>query len=194
MRAALGKERSEVVRAALLTALEVLGEDISADLAPDALLAEATKGLRAKKPVSMAWFDLDALPAARWAADGSPVDPTVLRWWVVLAVKLKDPSGAGLLERYLSLLQEEDRARLGSHVLAAWVAQDTRNPSPQESDAYATAGAQLRYDQYQAWAKRSPEHYSVEASKTVEDHHRDLYREHQATYVGSAVRTRVCSP
>ncbi|MGO1293500.1 MAG: DUF4132 domain-containing protein [Cellulosimicrobium funkei] len=190
LRAALGKERSEVVRAALLTALEALGEDISADLAPEALLAEATKGLRAKKPVSMAWFDLDALPAARWAADGSPVDPTVLRWWVVLAVKLKDPSGAGLLERYLSLLQEEDRARLGSHVLAAWVAQDTRNPSPQESDAYATAGAQLRYDQYQAWAKRSPEHYSVEASKTLEDHHRDLYREHQATYVGSAVKDK----
>lgn len=190
LRAALDKERSEVVRATLLTALEALGEDISADLAPEALLAEATKGLRAKKPVSMAWFDLDALPAARWATDGSPVDPTVLRWWVVLAVKLKDPSGAGLLERYLSLLQEEDRARFGSHVLAAWVAQDTRNPSPQESDAYATAGAQLRYDQYQAWAKRSPEHYSVEASKTVEDHHRDLYREHQATYVGSAVKDK----
>ncbi|MFB8229602.1 DUF4132 domain-containing protein [Cellulosimicrobium sp. NPDC055967] len=190
LRAALAKERSEVVRAAILTSLEGLGEDISVDLAPEVLLAEATKGLRGKTPVSMSWFDLGTLPDARWAADGTPVDPTILRWWVVLAVKLKDPSGAGLLERYLSLLQEGDRARLGSHVLAAWVAQDTRNPSAQESDAHATAGAQQRYDQYQAWAKRSPEYYSVEASKSVEDHHRDLYREHQATYLGSAVKDK----
>ena len=65
LRAALAKERSEVVRAALLTSLESLGEDISVDLAPAALLAEATKGLRSKAPVSMAWFDLDSLPDAR---------------------------------------------------------------------------------------------------------------------------------
>ncbi|ARU53490.1 hypothetical protein CBR64_20720 [Cellulosimicrobium cellulans] len=190
LRAALAKERSEVVRAAILTSLEALGEDISVDLAPQALLAEATKGLRAKAPVSMAWFGLDSLPAVRWAADGSPVDSTILRWWVMLAVKLKDPSGAGLLERYLSLLQETDRARVGSHVLSAWVAQDTRNPSPEESSAHAQGGAQRRYDMYQDWAKRSPQYYAVEASKTVEDHYRDLYREHQATYVGSAVKDK----
>lgn len=190
LRAVLAKERSEVVRAAILTSLECLGEDISGDLAPQALLAEATKGLRAKAPVSMAWFDLGSLPAARWVADGSPVDPTILRWWVVLAVKLKDPSGAGLLERYLSLLQEEDRGRLGNLVLSAWVAQDTRHPSQEESSAHAQAGAQHRYDMYQGWAKRSPQYYAAEASKTVEDHYRDLYREHQSTYLGSAVKDK----
>lgn len=190
LRAALATERSEVVRAAILTSLESLGEDISVDLAPEALLAEAAKGLRAKPPVSMAWFDLGSLPAARWAADGSPVDPTILRWWVVLAVRLKDPSGAGLVERYLSLLQEGDRARLGGHVLSAWIAQDTRNPSPEESSAHARAGAQGRYDMYQDWVKRSPQYYAAEASKTVEDHYRDLYREHQSTYLGSAVKDK----
>lgn len=190
LRAVLAKERSEVVRAAVLTSLESLGEDISGDLAPQVLLAEATKGLRTKAPVSMAWFDPGSLPVARWAADGSPVDPTILRWWVVLAVKLKDPSGAGLLERYLSLLQEEDRARVGRLVLSAWVAQDTRNPSPEESSAYAHGDAQRRYDMYQDWAKRSPQYYAAEAAKTVEDHYRDLYREHQSTYLGSAVKDK----
>ncbi len=48
------------MRAALLTALEQFGEDISGYLAPKVLLAEAQKGLKAKAPASMAWFNLDS--------------------------------------------------------------------------------------------------------------------------------------
>ena len=190
LRGLLATERREVVRAAVLTALESLGEDIAADLAPDVLETEARKGLRAKPPASLAWFDLDALPAVRWAADGAVVPAEVVRWWTVLAVKLKDPSGLGLLARYVGLLDAEGRAALGRHVLAAWVAQDTRNPAPDESRSYAETEAQQRHDRYQEWYRRYPQHYEAEAARTVDDHYRDAYREHQATYLGSAIKDK----
>src|SRR5262249_48590945 len=42
----LKKEKSEVARAAFLTALKRLGEDLSDTLGPEALVAEAKKGLK----------------------------------------------------------------------------------------------------------------------------------------------------
>ncbi|MHA7134207.1 DUF4132 domain-containing protein [Oerskovia turbata] len=187
LRAALAKERREVARAAILTTLEALGEDISVDLAPATLLAEAAKGLKAKAPASMAWFPLDGLPALRWAADGEPVPAEIGRWWVVLAVKLKDPSGLGLLARYASLLDDESRAALGRYALDAWIGQDTRGPSVEESRAHADVEGPRRHDQYQDQYRRYPQYYEVEASKTVDQHHQDAFREHQATYLGSAI-------
>ena len=50
------------------------------------------------------------------------------RWWVVLADRLKDPSGHGMFELYLDRLDAADAAALGSHVLRAWIAQDTILP------------------------------------------------------------------
>jgi HEAT repeat protein len=187
LRAALAKERREVARAAFLGALESLGDDISADLAPATLLAEATKGLKAKAPASMAWFPLDGLPGLRWAADGEAVPVEVVRWWVVLAVKLKDPSGLGLIARYESLLDDESRAALGRFALDAWIGKDTQGPTAEESRAYADSEAQPRYDRYQHWYKQHPQYYEAEASRTVDQHHQDAFREHQANYLGSAI-------
>ncbi|MFJ4105902.1 DUF4132 domain-containing protein [Oerskovia enterophila] len=187
LRAALAKERREVARAALLGALEALGDDISKEIAPTTLLAEATKGLKGKAPASMAWFPVDGLPQLRWAADAQPVPAEVVRWWVVLAVKLKDPSGLGLIARYVSLLDEQSRAALGRFVLDAWIGQDTRGPSAEESRAYADREAQQRYDRYQHWYKQHPQYYEAEASRTVDQHHQDAFREHQANYLGSAI-------
>ena len=187
LRAALVKERREVARAAFLGALESLGDDISADLAPATLLAEATKGLTGKAPVSMAWFPLDGLPALRWATDGEPVPAEVARWWVVLAVKLKDPSGLGLVARYESLLDDESRAALGRFALDAWIGKDTRGPTAEESRAYADGEAQQRYDRYQHWYRQHPEYYEAQASRTVDQHHQDAFREHQSNYLGSAI-------
>ncbi|WP_125778094.1 DUF4132 domain-containing protein [Antribacter gilvus] len=189
LRAALSKERREAVRAAFLTALESLGADISADLAPDVLLAEATKGLRARMPASLGWFPFEGLPELRWAT-GDAVPREIARWWVVLACKLKDPSGEGLLARYVSLLDEPSRTALGSFVLRAWVAQDTRNPTVDESRRHAEASAQQRYDNAQRYAKQYPQYYEAEAAKSVEDHYRELFREHQGTYLGSAVKDK----
>lgn len=45
LRSALAKERRDVPRASMLTALRELGDDLSADLAPGVLLAEALRSL-----------------------------------------------------------------------------------------------------------------------------------------------------
>ncbi|MDR1711381.1 MAG: HEAT repeat domain-containing protein, partial [Propionibacteriaceae bacterium] len=80
LRQAMAKEKREPVQAAMLSALRVLGDDISHHLTPEVLAASAKKGLAGKAPASMVWFPLDALPACRWA-DNTPVDPDIIRWW-----------------------------------------------------------------------------------------------------------------
>ncbi|WP_146197489.1 DUF4132 domain-containing protein [Promicromonospora sp. AC04] len=194
LRAALKKERQEAGRAALLSALKALGDDISADLAPEVLLAEATKGLKKPVPANLDWFPFGRLPQLRWA-DGaagpeSLVPSEVLRWWVVLACKLKEPSGDGLFALYLSRLDEASRAELGSFVLSAWIAQDTIHPPVEQSKAHAESGAQHRYDEYQRMVQQYPGYYEALAAMSVEDHYRVLYQRHQAEYLGSAVKEK----
>ena len=120
---ALDKESRETVSATLMAALELLGEDLAPLLNPDKLLAEARKGLKAKAPAGLAWFPFETLPACAWQ-DGAPVEPEIIRWWVVLACKLKEPGGNGLLARYLGLLSPASRAALGSTILRAFIAYD----------------------------------------------------------------------
>jgi hypothetical protein len=191
LRAALAAERREDVRAAFLSALEALGDDIGEYLSPVTLAAEATKGLKKKAPVSMAWFPLDALPDLRWA-DGAPVSREIVRWWVVLAVRLKEPSGEGLIARYVSLLDEDSRAALGSYVLRAWIAQDTLGPSAAESREYAEGTAKQQYDWAQQWLARDPQStWAQEGAKVpLDEHYRRTYKAHQATYLGSATKDK----
>lgn len=195
LRAALAKETRPGARAAMLTALETLGDDIAADLAPAVLLAEAAKGLKAKPPASMAWLDLDHLPDVRWA-DGVAVDPAILRWWFVLAVKLKDPDGTGLFDRYLSLLDADSAAAVGRHALRSWIAQDTRHPGEDESRAHAATVGPRGWQDAQDYAARvraqkNPDpgwlrHVEEQAVITVEERIAQAYRWHQSTYLGSA--------
>ncbi len=198
LRAALAKEKREVPRAAMLNALRDLGDDISADLAPDKLLAEAKKGLRAKVPATLDWFEFGQLPALRWA-DGAEVDPAIPTWWVVLANKVKDPDGSGLLDLYLGQLDPDSAEVLGRFVLTSWLAQDTRHPTEEESRVHAQTAGQQRYDwaqrnlmrvqgnpnqaQYADWVRQA-------AAVPVEQHVRDCYAEHQGTYLGSASANR----
>ncbi|MBL0888579.1 DUF4132 domain-containing protein [Myceligenerans indicum] len=191
LRAALRKERREDARAALLTALESLGEDITDELSVEKLAAEAAKGLRKKAPVSLSWFPLDALPDLRWR-DGTKVPREIVRWWVVLAVRLKNPSGEGLLARYVSLLDEVSRETLGSYVLRAWIAQDTRGPSAAESREYAERVAQQQHAWSQQWLAQNPgSSWAQErAAIGVDEHYRRAYRDHQATYLGSATKDK----
>jgi hypothetical protein len=212
LRAALKKERREAARASLLSALEALGDDLSADLAPEILRSEATKGLAGRMPASLDWFPFDQVPEVYWAAGragressaeqgdgagpgavdgrGDAVPRDVARWWLVLATKLKSPSGEGLISRYVGLLDPASRAALGSFVLRAWVAQDTRNPSVEESRAHADQNAQQRWAAVQTLIKRYPEYYGDQAGRTVEDFWTVLYKQHQATYLGSATQEK----
>lgn len=187
---ALEKESRETVRAAFLTALEALGEDISPRLAPATLLAEAKKGLKAKPPAGLGWFALDALPAARWA-DGAAVEPEILRWWVVLACKLKEPGGNALLTRYMGLLDAASRQALGSSVLRQFIAHDTRHPPLEEGIAYAQAHAPQRYQSYQkGYQNAKPEYrqyYEADYAKSEDQVFEECKREKMAEYLGSAI-------
>src|ERR1041384_4320489 len=95
LRKALGKEKSELVRAALLGALRRLDVDISSYVSPEILIKEATNGLKGKKVKDIGWFPLDTLPALSWASGGA-VPSDVPRWWIALAGKLAQPAGKGL--------------------------------------------------------------------------------------------------
>ena len=203
LRAALAKEKREVPRAAMLTALRELGDDIDADLAPDVLLAEATKGLKAKVPPALSdWFGFDQLPALTWA-DGTAVDPSIPTWWVVLANKVKDPDGSGMFDLYLSRLSPDSAEALGRFLLASWIAQDTRNPSEEECRAHAEIEGpkQLKWAQdnlarlvsQQAGNPNNAGYvdwYRQRAAIPVEQYIREAYAAHQGIYLGSAAAHR----
>lgn len=191
--AALEKETRETVRAALLTALESLGEDIAPRLAPATLLAEAKKGLKAKLPAGLGWFAFAALPACRWSS-GNAVEPEIMQWWVVLACKLKEPGGNALLTRYLGLLDLASRQALGAGVLRQFIAQDTKRPSLDEGIAYAQTAAPSRYQSYQqSYQSASPkyrEYYEANYRKTPEQVFEECKREKMSEYLGSAINEK----
>ncbi len=122
---ALKTESRESARAAFLSTLESLGEDISPYLAPEILLAEALKGLKNKLPSGLEWFKSSMLPACVWR-DGSTVAPEILRWWVVFTCKLKEPGGNALVTRYLHLLAPDSWAAFSRVVLLQFIAEDSR--------------------------------------------------------------------
>ncbi|MDB9566586.1 DUF4132 domain-containing protein [Providencia rettgeri] len=184
--ALLKKEKREVVRAALLTALEQFGEDISGYLAPKVLLAEAQKGLKAKAPASMAWFNLDYLPVLTWQ-NNKPVEADIIRWWVILAVKLKMPAGNGLLQRYIGLLSVESQKKLGSFILNSFIGQDIAGPSLEMAMAEAERDAPKRLANYQDWVKRWPEYYSQYENYTLEQTFNEIKNEVLRRYLGSAI-------
>ena len=198
--AAVRKEKKDVVRAALLAALGECGGDLSEFLSPRALGAEAARGLKSKTPSSLAaWFDFDSLPPVHWsdgAGAGTEVDPDIVRWWVMLADRLKDPNGRGIIALYLSLLETADAAALAGRVVRAWAERDARHPDPEESRAHAQVAGRQAYDGAQRWLAqcRADENWAdslewaeSQAAITLEDHVAAAYAEHQRIYTGSAV-------
>ena len=179
---ALKKEKREQPQAAMLNALSLLGEDISAHLTPEVLGKAAKKGLAAKKPAGMEWVPLAALPECRWA-DSTPVDPDIITWWTVLSVKLKDPMGAGLIPMYVRLLDQPSQERLGIFILDAWIAHDTRVASDEDCREYAQKNVDSQYASFQRWKKTNP-HL---AKLTREEVFEDLRREKAGQYLGSAI-------
>ncbi|AOA57357.1 DUF4132 domain-containing protein [Acinetobacter larvae] len=189
LNALLAKEKKEVVRAAILTALEKLGQDIQAYLQPEVLLKEAQQGLKAKLSASFAWFDFSQLPRLTWQ-NAQPVDPDIIRWWLVLAEKLKDPKANELLQRYMGLLSEKSQQQLSAQLLQSFIYQDTRGPTAEEATALAQKEAPSRLANYQDWAKRYPDYYGKYASYTLEQVIDEIKRAHMATYLGSAIKSK----
>lgn len=156
IRAALKKEKSDIARAAMITALDRLGEDVSEYFDHATLVKEAQAGLAKPRPKGIDWFRLDSLPALKWA-DGSAVDPLLPQWWVVLAVKLKQPGGNALMNLWLDRLAPGEAHKLGWAVLTAWIDEDTRCPTDEEANAYAAAHVDATLAQNISWAKRYPQ-------------------------------------
>jgi hypothetical protein len=186
---AFEKETRETASAAMMTALEKLGEDLAPYLAPEKLLAQARKGLKGKPPSGMAWLNLDALPVCHWR-DGSGVEPDLIRWWVILSCKLKEPAGNALLERYMGLINPQGRAALGAFLLHQFIARDISHPSLEEGIAWASAHAAQRYQQYQTWAKQHPQYYEAHGKLTQEQVFEELKCEKMAEYLGTAINEK----
>lgn len=192
LQAALEQETRDTVSATLLATLEQLGADMALMLTPARLLAEAQQGfagIKNKLPASLDWLRLDSqdsLPACHWR-DGTPVPPEILRWWVVLACKLKQAGGAAVFRSRLAQLAPASAAVFGSSLLRQFIVHDTRHPAPEQAMAWAEAQADHRLLEYHAAARRDPAQYGEFADTTREQVLEQLRREKRREYLGSAI-------
>ncbi|MCW1841339.1 DUF4132 domain-containing protein [Prosthecomicrobium hirschii] len=147
--AALGKEKSEVARAAMLTALRRLGGDLGRFMSAEALDREAKAGLAKAKP-GPDWLRFEVMPPLFWR-DGRPVDPDVPRWWTLVALRLKQPRGNALFDLLLDEMQPQSAAALGLFLLQSFIAEDTRRPTEAEAAAHAEAQADAQLAIYRSW-------------------------------------------
>ncbi|MEZ5709923.1 MAG: DUF4132 domain-containing protein [Blastomonas sp.] len=188
IRKRLKKERSDFARAALITALERLGDDTSDFFDRKAMLKEAEAGLKKALPKGLDWFPFDALPALTWA-NGEPVDPLLPRYWVVLATRLKDPSGNALIDLWLDRLAPGDAHRLGWMVLTGWISQDTRMPTEEEANEYALANVDAMLKQNKLWAARHPQ-YAEYYTTDYDVLFAQLKRQKASDYLGTATESK----
>lgn len=188
VRAALKKEKSDLARAAMITALDRMGEDVSAYFDTKALVNEAKAGLAKAKSKSLDWFHFDTLPALSWA-DGKPVDPILPQWWAVLSAKLKQPGGNALMNLWLDRLAPGQAQKLGWIILTSWMDQDTRRPTDEEANAYAIVHVDARLQQNIAWVKSYPQGADYWPTDRATVFAR-LKEEKARSYLGSAVDSK----
>ncbi len=175
----LRKEKSELAKAAILTALQQLGESLDDYVGPAALVREAEAGLKKAKFDKLGWLAFDTLPSANFKS-GKRVPVDVIRWWIYLAFKLKQPGGNALFEIYLDQLQSESAEAISQWVLDSWLSYDTELPSEEEANAFAEANADA---QYQSWKQYWPEY-------TREQAYAELRRQVLSDYVNSGAATK----
>jgi hypothetical protein len=162
---ALAKEKHDVAKGALLDALEAFGQPVEKYLDRGALPKDAAKALAKGVPADLAWFPFDALPRVRWADDGSEVDPQVLRWFMVQAVKQKSPEPNAVLRKYCRMFEARDAEAFGQFILDAWLREDVRPIGEDEALRLAVSHAQSMH----GWAQSSPQYYSAYVGKSVEE-------------------------
>lgn len=173
--AAARKEQIPAAKAAMLSSISRLGGEIGEFVSAKALLGEAEAGLKKTPGKGLEWFPFDGLPTVR-RKDGAPLDARVIRWWLLLAVKLKQPGGNPWFDLLLDELDPGDAARFGLAVLQAFVAHDTAAPSEEEANAYAAGQVDATLAQYRRW----------DAAVTREQIFSMLRRQKLTAYYGSA--------
>ncbi|MFK3871114.1 DUF4132 domain-containing protein [Pseudoalteromonas rhizosphaerae] len=184
---AITTEKDTTTRNQLLDALQQCGGDISYFITPAILAEEAATGLKKAAPKHMAWLQQAMLPNCHFR-HGDPVEPSIIYWWCVLAVKLKQPQGSNLLRLYLSLLDDDSQARLGHFLLSAFISQDTLAPSDQQAHEYAQANKQRQYNSYQDLAQYDwGQEY---ATRTLLDAYNACYNLYKSQLHGSAIKEK----
>jgi len=156
MKAALAKEKSDVVKDELIKSLESMGVRLEELLDLDQLAREAEKGLKKGIPNELDWFPFSQLPPVAWADSGKPVPPSIIEWLILQGYKLKNAEASPVLRRYATLFRKSDREKLGKFVLEAWIAQDTK---PKYTAEQAAAEAQKEAQQMSRYAKQYPQYY-----------------------------------
>lgn len=138
---AVGKEKHDLAKGAMLDALEALGRPVEryvdrADLRKKARAAVA-KGL----PKELGWFPWSGLPEVRWSDSGEPVGTETLQWLLAQAVRARSPEPNAMLRKYCAMFDPVDRERLGQFVLESWLAEDTRPIDAEEAHRRAAQEA-----------------------------------------------------
>lgn len=162
IRKAVVKEKYDVPKAAMLTALERLGVPPDEFLDRAGLLKDATRLAAKGTPPVLAWFPFDQLPAVHWADSGRRVDPEILKSWLIQACRLKSPEPSPLLRRYAAGFKSAERENLGQFILQAWLSEDVM-PRPREE---AEKAAMQQAQQYVQLAVQYPKYYP---QKTLEE-------------------------
>ena len=191
----LKKEKSEIARAAILSAMEKLGEDLQRYIGPKALTDEAEKGIGKAKFDKLDWLAFNTLSNYRFR-HGKPVPDTVLKYLIYQAFKLKQPGGNKLFDLYLDQLDPESAERFSSWVFDSWMAYDTAVASDDEANAKAREMLPQRWKQHQQWIKSYSKYYSGQEwlremeSMTEDRLLQSLKREVQGNYLNSGAATK----
>jgi hypothetical protein len=182
LREAFAREKQEVVKGAILNALEALGADIAEFLDRGALLAEAEAGLAKKRSKGMGWLPLASLPPLHWEDTGEQVDPRIVQWWVVQSTQQKSPVCGPLLRRYLALCRKQEATALAKFLVASWIGHDTATRS------HEAAAEAARQEADRRWAQWGQQSYFIEHYKgDKENLYRELYAQLSTQCLGSAV-------
>lgn len=184
---ALKQEKDLTVKAAILDALENCGEDVTQLLDRAELLADAERGLAQRLPSSLKSFPIEELPAM-YFIDGSQASPDLVWWWIVLAVKLNEPEGNSLFNRYTGLLDVNSQESLGLFLISAFISTDTLTASDEECAQYALDNQQQRLDKYRDYgSKNNIDEYKNITLDTV---YAELYKKKKSELVGSSIKNK----
>lgn len=178
LKKALAKEKQELVKGAMLMAIERCGGDVDEFLGKRKQAADAKKGLAKKRPKGMEWVPIDNLPKLRWADDDKPVAAEIVQWWVVQSIQFKLLSCGAILRRSLDMVRPDDVESLARYLLSAWIAHDTVIPTREDVIDEATKTAKQHFKAW-PWVQQ---HY-----KTEDAYRENLITEMQRTFLNSAI-------
>jgi hypothetical protein len=195
---ALKRERIEATKGAMMSALELLGASVEQFLDRKALLKEAQKGAAKGVTEDLKWFPFETLPAVHWSDNNQPLEPEIVKWWLMQGFKLKNPEAGPLLRKYCACLKQSEREALGQFVLDAWVARDIspRRGADAEKEAMKRArDAVQSAQQWAQWAAQNPQIAQqmgalTPPNKTLEEHYAAILPQVLREPTGSAVASK----